>query len=159
MRKKKIKPSFHVINRRHAYFLSTGDPLCARHQRRTATVYIKPLPHPSRISGGRAKPLLRPGCLTRSQQPPWFRWSHRSQKRAHSDAAGCSVINKKWRHEVLAGWTSHSEVQHQSHRLVVSCLFSSWFLFTCLTCLQEWKVSMTQAAACREHHSRWLKDV
>lgn len=104
------KPTSRVINRRYACFFSTGSPWCAGRQHRAATVSIKPLLHPSCISGGWARPLLKPCCLTQSQHRLWLRWSHRSSTHAHSDAAGFSVINKKWRHEVLAGWPGRATV-------------------------------------------------
>lgn len=75
-----------------------------------------------------------------------------AQTHAHSDAAGFSVINKKWRHEVLAGWPSYSDIQHQSHQLLASCLVSSWFavgFFVFFTFLGEEDVSVTLAAVCR----------
>lgn len=90
------KPTSCVINRIYAFFsLNWESMMCGPRQQRAATVYIKPLPHPSCISGGWAKPLLKPGCLTQSQHRLWLQWSHRSSTHAYSDAAGFSVINKK----------------------------------------------------------------
>lgn len=150
------KPTSRVINRRYACFFSTGNPWCVGRQQRAVKVYIKPLPHPSYISGGWAKPLLKPGCLTQSQHRLWLRWSHRSSTHAHSDAAGFSVINKKWRHEVLAGWLAEPQWRSASKSSGSGLLLGLFLIYVPGggRCICDTGSSLQG----KECHSRWLKN-
>lgn len=109
-------------------------------------------PSPTMHLWGMAKPLLRPGCLTRSQQQLQLRRSHRSQTHAHSDAAGFSVINKKWRHEVLAGWLAGRTMVTFSIKVISFWPHACSLLHFCFLVEHFWgrkRISVTLAAVCR----------
>lgn len=131
--KKKKKKANLLCNKSHIclFLLYWGSIMCWMPAENCNSLH-QTSPSPIMHLWGMAKPLLRPGCLTRSQQQLQLRRSHRSQTHAHSDAAGFSVINKKWRHEVLAGWLAEpwwrSASKSSASGLMLVLFFISVFL-------------------------------
>lgn len=79
----------------------------------TSNIYVSPIMH----LWGTGQVLVEiwmPNMEPTAARAPITQQSHLSQTHAHSDTAVFSVINKKWKHEALAGWPLKSSASKSS---------------------------------------------
>lgn len=121
-------------NKGSACVFPTGGALCGRHQRSNVTVYIKHLclTHYASLGFGPSPvEIWMPNMESTAAWALITQQSHPSQTHAHTDTAVCSLINKKWKHEVLVGSplkSSPSKSTALSFYSFVFLIFHLWWV-------------------------------
>lgn len=120
------KSGFPLVMRAALVSFPNGGTLCGRHQWGDMTVYIKHLcltHHASLVYRPSPVEIWMPDMESTAARAPIAHQSHPSQMQEHTDAAVFAVINRKRKHEPLAGRPLKSLASKSSAPAFVLLLF------------------------------------